>query len=111
MVSTKDLRDILDEATKRAGDAIGDAKIPNIVQRDTTPGMLYFGIGLALGALVGLIVAMLATPVSGQEARHRLNEQVERMRRRDEIGTNGATYPSPAGGQYASPTTGTYERT
>src|SRR5436309_13567198 len=52
MITTKDLRDIFDEATKKAGDAIGDAKIPDIGRKDDTPGFLYFSIGLVLGALV-----------------------------------------------------------
>jgi hypothetical protein len=112
MVNTKDLRDVFDELTKRAGDAIGDAKMPDIEKmtkdigrRDTTPGFLYFGLGLAFGTLVGLIVAFLATPYNGEQARQKVAEQVEKVRtkQRDEMRTNG-------GGAYASPVTGAYEK-
>lgn len=95
MVSTKDLRDFFDEATKRAGDAISDAKVPSAVtigRRDDTPGMLWFGVGLALGAIVGMAVAFLATPYSGEQARQKVSEQVDKVRRRDEMATNGSTY-------------------
>ncbi len=92
MVSTKDLRDIFDEATRRASDAIGDAKIPDIGRRDPTPGLLYFSLGLLFGALAGVVIAFLATPYNGEQARAKLSEQVERMRRqREEMSTNGST--------------------
>ena len=93
MISTKDLRDIFDEATKKASDALGDAKIPDLVRRDHTPGFLYFSIGLAFGALIGLVAAFVMTPYNGVEARQKINEQVEKMRRpREEAPTNGSTY-------------------
>jgi hypothetical protein len=95
MVSTKDLRDIFDEATKRASDAIGDAKIPEIGRRDTTPGLLYFSLGLLFGALAGVLIAFLATPYNGEQARAKLSEQVDKMKRqRDEMPTNGSTTAS-----------------
>jgi len=63
MVSTKDLRDLFDELTteagkkaneagKRANEALKNAEIPefSIGHRSETPGMLWFGIGLTLGA-------------------------------------------------------------
>ncbi|HET7700998.1 MAG TPA: YtxH domain-containing protein [Candidatus Limnocylindria bacterium] len=99
MISTKDLRDFFDEATKRAGDAIGDARVPNIGRSDPTPGFLYFGLGLVFGALVGVVVAFLATPYNGEQARQKLSAQVEKVRKsREESGTNGSTYASPATG-------------
>jgi hypothetical protein len=107
MVSTKDLREVFDDLTKRAGDAINDAKMPDIDigRKDSTPGFLYFGLGLAFGALVGLVVAFLATPYNGEQARQKVAEQVEKVRakQRDEMHTNG-------GGAYTSPVTGAYER-
>jgi hypothetical protein len=105
MTNTKDLREIFDELTKRAGDAIGEAKVPTIGRGDPTPGILYFGIGLAFGAIAGMLIAFLATPYNGEQARQKVAEQVERVRKqREEMRTNG-------GGTYASPTTGAYERT
>lgn len=99
MVSTKDLRDFFDEATKRAGDAIGDARVPSIGRSDPTPGFLYFGLGLVFGALVGVVVAFLATPYNGEQARQKLTEQVDKVRKtREEAGTNGSTYASPTTG-------------
>jgi hypothetical protein len=104
MVSTKDLRDMFDEATKRASDAISDAKIPEFGRRDQTPGLLYFSLGLVFGALIGLVVAFLATPYNGEEARAKLSEQVDRMKRqREEMATNGGT-------TYGTTTASAYER-
>ncbi|HZP97823.1 MAG TPA: hypothetical protein VFC31_16015 [Candidatus Limnocylindria bacterium] len=91
-MSTKDLRGILDDATKRASGAIGDARIPTIGRREETPALLYFGLGLLLGALVGVVIAFLATPYNGEEARAKVSEQVEKIRvRREEMATNGGS--------------------
>jgi hypothetical protein len=91
-IKTKDLRDIFEDAVKRATDAIGDAKIPDklpdieIGRRDPTPGFVYFSIGLLFGALAGVIIAFLATPINGEEARQKLTEKMDQMRRpRDEF--------------------------
>lgn len=104
MIGTKDLRDIFDEATKRAGDAFGDAKVPEIsIGRKADNSMAVFGMGLLLGAICGMVIAFLVTPYSGEQARQKLNEQVDKVRKqRDEMGTNGGTsYASTAG--YGSP--------
>ncbi len=109
MINTKDLRDIFDEATKRAGDAIGDAKVPSVSigRNDPTPRLAYFAAGLFLGAVVGLVLAFLATPVNGEVARQRLGEQVNKVRRaREEAATNGSTYASPTTGAYMPPAPG-----
>lgn len=104
-INTKDLRDIFDEAMKKATDAISDAKIPDkltdieIGRRDTTPGLVYFSLGLMFGALAGVVIAFLATPYNGNEARQKLQEQVDKVRRpREEypidplsVPTNGST--------------------
>lgn len=110
MVSTKELRDIFSdltsEAGKRAGDAIHKAELPDlssIGRRSEPPGLLWFGIGLTVGAVIGMLAAFLATPYNGEQARKKLGEQVEKVRRTregDEIpakgGTNGSsTYATP----------------
>ena len=99
MVSTKDLRDIFNdlttEAGKKANDALKNAEIPEIhVGRNETPGILWFGIGLTLGALVGMLVAFVATPFNGEQARQKITEQVDKVRRSREesaFGTNGSS--------------------
>lgn len=83
-INTKDLRDIFDEAVKRASDAIGDAKIPDKLpefgRRDTTPGFVYFSLGLFFGALAGVVIAFLVTPVNGEQARQKLQAKVDELR-------------------------------
>ncbi len=103
MVNTKELRDIFDElrneAGKRASDAMSDVTIGH---RSAAPGLLLFGIGLTLGAAIGLIAAILASPYSGEQARAKITERVEKMRKQhEEAETNGSPVATP---------TGTYER-
>src|SRR5512133_909350 len=90
MVNAKDLRDIFDDiknqASKRAGDAISDV---NIGRRNDSSGFVFFAIGLAFGTLIGVLAAFLMTPYKGEEARQKLAEQVEKMRKHDEVGSLG----------------------
>ena len=111
MISTKDLRDIFSdltgEAGKQAKDVINKAEMPdfsNIGRRNEPPGLLWFGIGLTVGAAIGMLAAFLATPYNGEQARKKLGQQVEKvrsMREGDEAsstknGTNGSsTYATP----------------
>jgi hypothetical protein len=110
MVSTKDLRDMFNDLTNEAGkqakDAMNKAELPdfsNIGRRNDTPGLLWFGIGLTVGAVIGMLAAFLATPYNGEQARQKLSEQVEKVRgvrEGDEMpaknGTNGSsTYATP----------------
>jgi hypothetical protein len=85
MVSAKDLRDVFEDIRKAAGKrAVGmmsDAKLPEIGRRSEPPGMLWLGLGLALGAVVGMAIALVMAPFPGEEARRRLTERVEKMRR------------------------------
>ena len=81
MVSTKDLRDIFSDLTsqagKRAGDAINKAELPdfsNIGRRNEPPGLLWFGIGLTVGAVIGMLAAFLATPYNGEQARQKVED-------------------------------------
>ncbi len=117
MVSTKDLRDIFSDLTSEAGKRAGDmmqrvdkADIPDlgrIGRRNEPPGLLWFGIGLTLGAVIGMLAAFLSTPYNGEQARKKVSEQVEKVRKAREdagtVGTNGSS-------TYSTPTTA-YERT
>jgi hypothetical protein len=118
MVSTKDLRDIFNdlttEAGKKANDALKNAEIPEIHvgRQNDTPGLLWFGVGLTLGAVVGMLVAFVATPMNGQQARQKISEQVDKVRgSREEVGSFG-TNGSSTYGAASTPVTPTspYER-
>lgn len=96
MVAAKDLRDMFEEirseAGKRASDFVNDAKkqdlrdlrIPEIGRRDHTPGIVWLGLGLVLGAVVGMAIALVAAPYPGQETRRRLGQQVDKIKRQGE---------------------------
>ena len=98
MVNAKDLRDMFEdirsEAGKRAADLVSDAKktdlkmsdlrMPDIGRHDHTPGIVWLGLGLVLGAVVGMAIALVAAPYPGQETRKRLVQQVDKMKRQGE---------------------------
>ncbi len=103
MINTKDLRDIFDElrteAGKRASDAMSDVTIG---RRERSMGLVWFSIGLTVGAAIGVIAAFLSSPYSGDQARAKISERVEKMRRQHESAeTNGSPVATP---------TGTYQR-
>ena len=130
MISAKDLRDLFEdirnEAGKRASDFVSDAKMPDmskvrdlskleISRRDETPGIVWLGLGLVLGAVVGMAIALVAAPYPGQETRRRLGQQVDKMKRQGEdqieqIKTaKSASSVNGGVSGYATPTTA-YER-
>jgi hypothetical protein len=124
MVSAKDLRDLFEdirsEAGKRASDFVSDAKMPDmskieIGRRDETPGIVWLGVGLVLGAVVGMAIALIAAPYPGQETRRRLGQRVDKMKRQGEdqleqIKTGKSTNAGNGGpSAYTTPTTA-YER-
>jgi hypothetical protein len=128
MVSAKDLRDMFEdirsEAAKRASDFVSDAKMPDmskmrelskleISRRDETPGIVWLGLGLVLGAVVGMAIALIAAPYPGQETRRRLGQQVDKMKRQSEDQIEQIKPSKSAsgvnGGAYTTPTTA-YER-
>ena len=99
MVNTRDFRDMLDDlksqATKRARHAINEQ---NIVRRSGPPGLLILGLGLVLGAVIGMVAAIFASPYSGQQARTKITERVEKMRlQHAQAETNGASVATPMG--------------
>ena len=94
MVNAKDLRDMFEEirgeAGKRASAFVSEAKIPDMSRmpelrrRDETPGIVWLGLGLVLGAVVGMAIALIAAPYPGQETRKRLGQQVDKIKRQGE---------------------------
>jgi hypothetical protein len=113
MVSVKDLQDVVDDlrgqATKRAGELLGEGKTE--MRRAVgghSDGAIFgtLALGLVLGAIVGAAIALLFAPFTGDEARRRLGESVEKVRT-ESAGKagNGSTRPvSSVGGStpYAS---------
>jgi len=113
MVSVKDLQDVVDdlkgEATKRASDLFGEGKTE--VRRAVgghSDGAIFgmLALGLVLGAIVGAAVALLFAPFTGDEARRRLSESVEKARTTEPAtkAGNGSTRPVSSVGStpYAS---------
>ena len=126
MVSAKDLRDMFEEirseAGKRASDFASDAKVRDIGKmklsdfgrRNEPPGIVWLGVGLVFGAIVGVAIALIAAPFPGEETRRRLGQQVDKMKRPGEEGIeqlHAAKSGSGNGGTPAYPTpTPAYER-
>jgi hypothetical protein len=138
MVNAKDLRDMFEEirseAGKRASDFVSDAKksdlkdlkdlkisdlrMPDIGRHDHTPGIVWLGLGLVLGAVVGMAIALISAPYPGQETRRRLVQQVDKMKKQGEEqieqirpSSSAASSKSGNGGTpaYTTPTSA-YER-
>jgi hypothetical protein len=123
MISAKDLRDLFEdirsEASKRASDFVSDAKLPDmskieIGRRDEPPGIVWLGLGLVLGAVVGMAIALVAAPYPGQETRRRLGQQVDKIKRQGEdqieqIKTAKSASVNGGVSGYTTPTTA-YER-
>jgi hypothetical protein len=130
MVSAKDLRDMFEEirseAGKRASDFVSDAKksdlkisdlrMPELVRHDHTPGIVWLGLGLVLGAVVGMAIALISAPYPGQETRRRLVQHVDKIKRQGEEQIEQIRPSSSAksgnGGTpaYTTPTSAAYER-
>ena len=113
MVSVKELQDLVDdlrgqaakrasdlmgESTKRANDLLSEGK--GEVRRAVgghSDGTLVgtLALGLVLGAIVGAAIALLFAPFTGDEARRRLGESVEKVRPTEPAtkGGNGSTRP------------------
>lgn len=101
MVSVKDLQDVVDDlkgqATKRASDLLGDGRTEVRRAVGGHSDVVLFGtlaLGIALGAIVGAALALLFAPVTGDEARRRIGESVEKVRAGEELKAgNGKTRP------------------
>jgi YtxH-like protein len=114
MVSVKDLQDVVDdlkgEAAKRANDLFGEGKTE--VRRAVgghSDGAIFgtLALGLVLGAIAGAAIALLFAPFTGDEARRRLTESVDKVRTTEPAtkAGNGSTRPVSSVGSTAYPTT------
>jgi hypothetical protein len=124
MVSVKDLQDVVDElkgqATRRANDLLGEgtkranellgeskSEVRRVVGGHSDGTLLgTLALGLVLGAIVGAAIALLFAPFTGDEARRRLGESVEKVRPTEPAtkAGNGSTRPvsSVGGAPYPS---------
>jgi len=124
MVSVKDLQDVVDdlkvqaakrandllgEGTKRANELFGEGR--SEVRRAVgghSDGTLVgtFALGIVLGAIVGAAIALLFAPFTGDEARRRLGESVEKVRPSEPAtkAGNGSTRPVSSVGTAPYPT-------
>jgi len=113
MVTVKELQDVVDdlkdqaskrasdlfgEGTKRANDLFGEGK--GEVRRAVgghSDGAIFgtLALGLVLGAIVGAAIALLFAPFTGDEARRRLSESVDKVRPTEPAtkAANGSTRP------------------
>lgn len=92
MNALKDLKldDVFDDLRTQAGKRIDDMLSEGRKQarnagggHDDTSMFSAFTIGLLAGAIVGAAVALLVTPFSGQQAREKLSERVDKLRSDD----------------------------
>ena len=104
-MSSNDVADLVDElraiATKRGTELLQQGRVQaRKAIGAPDPGSVGSAlvIGLALGAAVGAVVAMLMTPMRGRDARQRLAHEAERMKERMpemRVSTNGKhAYPA-----------------
>ncbi|MEK6225292.1 MAG: YtxH domain-containing protein [Chloroflexota bacterium] len=121
MVSVKDLQDVVDdlrgqaskrandllgEGTKRANDLFGEGKseVRRAIGGHSDGAILgTLALGLLLGAIVGAAIALLFAPFTGDEARRRLGESVEKVRPTEPTtkAGNGSTRPVSSVGSSA----------
>jgi hypothetical protein len=99
MVSVKDLQDVVDDlkgqATKRASDLLGESQtgVRRAVGGHSDVALLgTLALGLVLGAIAGAAIALLFAPFTGDEARRRIGESVDKVRAGEELKAgNGST--------------------
>jgi hypothetical protein len=77
------LEDLRSQATKRIDDLISEGRKQARAAaggHDDTALFSAFTLGILAGAIVGAAIALLITPFSGQQARARLSERVDKIR-------------------------------
>ena len=102
--------DLKQEAGKRANDLLGEGK--SEVRQAVgghSDGTLFgtLALGLLLGAIAGAAIALLFAPFTGDEARRRLGESVDKVRPSEPTlkTTNGSTRPVSSVGSAPYPST------
>jgi hypothetical protein len=111
MVNVKDLQDVVDElkdqAGKRASELLGESKsqVRSAVGGHSDSELIgTLLLGIVLGAIIGAALSLLFSPMSGEEARRKLGENVDRMRGPEPVGGNGASrQPASVGTPYGGP--------
>ena len=114
-MTIKDLKldDVIDEirgqASKRIDGLLSEGK--SQARRaggghDDAAVFSAFTLGILVGAVAGAAIALLLTPMSGEQARSKLTERVDQMRSGGEI-SNSWEHPTGNGGNK----TGAYEPT
>ncbi|TMC76437.1 MAG: YtxH domain-containing protein [Chloroflexi bacterium] len=106
--ATKRANELLGEGTKRANELFGEGKSEvRRVVGGHSDGALFgtLALGLLLGAIVGAAIALLFAPFTGDEARRRLGESVEKVRPSEAAAKagNGSTRPVSSVGSAAHP--------
>jgi hypothetical protein len=97
--ATKRIDDFITEGRKQARHAGGG--------HDDTALFSAFTLGILAGAIVGAAIALLVTPFSGQQARAKLGEKVDKIRSDStpdwEAGTGNGKAASSYEPSYSSP--------
>ena len=123
MNALKDLKldDVFDDLRAQAGKRIDDLLSDGRKQarsagggHDDTALFSAFTVGILAGAVAGAAIALLLTPFSGEQARAKLSERVDKLRSDDQARASGAG--STAGSPWSETNgngkaAGTYEPT
>ncbi|MDP9245808.1 MAG: YtxH domain-containing protein [Chloroflexota bacterium] len=113
MNALKDLKlddvfdDLKSQASKRLDDMLSDGR--KQVRKaggghDDTAIFSAFTVGILAGVIVGAAVALLMTPFSGQQARAKLGEQVDKIRSDNVTSWDSGTTNGNGKAGYESPT-------
>ena len=92
--ASKRLDDMRSEGRKQARNAGGG--------HDDTALFSAFTLGILAGAVVGAAIALLMTPLSGEQARAKLSERVDKMRSDKMPGWDAGTGTGTGNGQTAA---------
>ena len=92
--ASKRLDDMRSEGRKQARNAGGG--------HDDTALFSAFTLGIIAGAVVGAAIALLMTPLSGEQARAKLSERVDKMRSDKMPGWDAGTSAGTGNGQTAA---------
>lgn len=94
--ASKRIEEMLSDGRKQARKATGG--------HDDTALFSAFTVGILAGAIVGAAIALLLTPFSGQQARAKLSERVDKIRT-----DTGSTWDASSAGHGNGKAAGAYE--